>query len=207
MMSAAPRLQPLVYRLALLVVVVVAGFFAVKYTDSMVARAKQSRDAKQTALNEARQKLFNAGAEKEVITLYLGKYQALQDLGFIGAEQRVNWVDGLRSANRSAGLFGVQYQISQQETFALANEVGGTGLPMKQSPMKLTFPMLHEGDLMSFFRALAAQRNGIFMLNSCAVRRAHTGQPSVTEPNLNAECELSWVTISEDTTESETKRP
>lgn len=206
--APAPRrgLPPLFVPIALLIAVLGAAAFVVQYSEGLVAQAQARLRADEQALADARRQHSNAGAEKEVIARYLGGYAQLQDGGFVGAEQRVNWVDGLRTANRDAGLFGVEYQIAQQEVYPYASDVGGTGLPMKQSTMKLTLPLLHEGDLGNFLRALAAQRNGIFTVNACTLKRASaSAQPSVEQPNLSAECELAWITVSD--TEAEKPEP
>lgn len=175
----------------------VAAVLLIRYSEGMVAQAEGSRSAQQQALSEARQKHSNAGAEKEIITRYLGTYTALQELGFIGGEQRINWVDGLRTANREANMFGVEYQISQQTPYPFAPEIGGAGLPLKQSVMKITVPLLHEGDLMHFFRLLATHRSGVFTLDACALRRNTTNDLTGTQPRIAAECEVSWITVNE----------
>ncbi|MCU0869371.1 MAG: hypothetical protein MUF30_07155 [Burkholderiales bacterium] len=208
--AAAPAsrraLPPLLVPVAVLVAVLVAAVFAVRYSEGLVDQAKARLRADEQALSDARRQHSNAGAEKELIVRNRGAYAELQDSGFVGAEQRVNWVDGLRTANRDVGLFGVEYQVSQQETYPNAADVGGAGLPMKQSLMKLTLPLLHEADLGNFLRTLAAQRNGIFVVDACTLKRAgSSAQPSVEQPNLSAECELAWITVSD--AEAEQKEP
>jgi hypothetical protein len=191
-------LPPLAVPVIVLAVVLIAALVLVRYADGLVAQAKSARAAQEQALSDARLKYSNAGAEKDVISRYLGTYRALQELGFVGGEQRINWVDSLRKANREAGMFGVEYQVAQQAPYPLANEVGGGSLPMKHSVMRLTVPLLHEGDLMRFFRLLAAQRAGVFTLNACQLRRNSGGDPSTLQPRLGAECEVSWITVNED---------
>jgi hypothetical protein len=191
-------LPPLAIPGIVLAAVLIAALVLVRYADGLVARAKSSRAAQEQALSEARLKYSNAGTEKDIITRYLGTYRALQELGFVGGEQRINWVDSLRKANREAGMFGVEYQVAQQAPYPLANEIGGGSLPMKHSVMKLTVPLLHEGDLMRFFRLLAAQRSGVFTLNACQLRRNSGGDPNSLQPRLGAECEVSWITVNED---------
>lgn len=190
-------LPPLALPAIALAAVLIAAVLLVRYSERLVNQSKASLAAQQQALSDARQKYSNAGAEKDVITRYLGTYQALQQFGFAGGEQRINWVDGLRKANREAGMFGVEYQIGQQVAYPLASEIGGSGLPMKQSVMKLVVPLLHEGDLMRFFRLLANQRSGVFTLNACQVRRSAPMDAAATLPRLVADCEVSWITVNE----------
>ena len=58
-------------------------------------------------------------------------------------------------------------------------------------------PLLHEGDLMRFFRLLANQRSGVFTLNACQIRRNAPVDAAATQPRLGADCEVSWITVNE----------
>ncbi len=197
MSEARKGLHPLAVPGAALAIVLIVAIVLVRYSERLVDQAKGTLSVQEQTLSDARQKFSNAGAEKDIITRYLGTYQALQELGFAGGEQRINWVDSLRKANREAGMFGVEYQIGQQVGYPLASEIGGSNLPMKHSVMKLTVPLLHEGDLMRFFRLLANQRSGVFTLNACQIRRSAPVDAAATQPRLGAECEVSWITVNE----------
>lgn len=197
MSEARKGLPPLALPGTALAAVLIAAVVLVHYSEGLVTQAKGTLATQEQALAEARKKYSNAGAEKDIITRYLGTYQALQEIGFAGGEQRINWVDSLRKANRDAGMFGVEYQIGQQVPYPLASEIGGASLPMKHSVMKLTVPLLHEGDLMRFFRLLANQRSGVFTLNACQIRRNAPLDAPATQPRLAAECEVSWITVNE----------
>ena len=200
------NIRPLAVPGAILIVVTALTIMVIASAEKLVEGRRQLRDTIERQRADVRQKHANAGAEKELITRYLGPYSALQDAGFIGGEQRVNWVDSLRTANREAHLFGVNYDIGQQEAYPLARDLGAGDLPLKQSPMKLTLPLLHEADLMAFFRSLAAQRSGMFMLNGCNLRRTGVTPPTGSQANLTAECEVAWITV-DDTQAQATLRP
>ena len=59
---------------------------------------------------------------------------------------------------------------------------------------------------MTFFRSLAAQRAGMFMLNGCNIRRTGVVPPSGTQANLTADCEVAWITVADSQTGA-TQRP
>jgi hypothetical protein len=61
--------------------------------------------------------------------------------------------------------------------------------------MRVRFRLLHEGDLARFFDSLANQRTGIFAVDQCWLRRIDTGGVIRYQPNVNAECDLSWITV------------
>jgi hypothetical protein len=61
--------------------------------------------------------------------------------------------------------------------------------------MQLRFRLLHEGDLLRFFDALARQGAGVFTVDQCLLRRIDSRGVLRYQPNVNAECELSWITV------------
>lgn len=166
----------------------------VYYTDLLVKQARQQLAQRETQLREASTRLYQSGEEKEVITRYLASYQQLQRIGFVGEEQRINWLDGLRLANQQTELFGVDYQISAQRPYPYAAELGPGRLALHQSVMKLRFRLLHEGDLMRFFNALSSAGAGVFSIDECTLKRTEASAAVRYQPNLTADCELSWIT-------------
>jgi hypothetical protein len=177
-----------------LLAVVLAAAGAVYYSDLQMKQAQQRLQQQEALLREARTRLQKSGDEKDIIVRYLGGYQQLARAGFVGEEQRINWLDGLRLANQQADLFGVDYEISTQRPYPYATELNPGQMTLLQSTMKLRFRLLHEEDLMRFFAALARQSTGIFTIDQCLLRRIDTGTAIRYQPNLGAECELSWIT-------------
>ncbi|MCW5605443.1 MAG: hypothetical protein KIT18_12950 [Burkholderiales bacterium] len=181
--------------LLLLIVVALLAAGAVYYSDTLLRQARQQLSQQQKLLTDARMRLQRSGDEKEIIVRYLGAYQQLARAGFVGEEQRINWLDGLRIANQQADLFGVDYQISAQKPYPYANEFNPGQLALMHSEMKLRFRLLHEGDLMQLFGALARQGVGVFSIDYCSMRRADSSNAIRYQPNLSAECDLSWITV------------
>jgi hypothetical protein len=177
-----------------LLVVALAATGAVYYTEGLLQQARRQLAQQETLLKEARTRLYQSGEEKEVITRYLGGYQQLQRIGFVGGEQRINWLDGLRVANQRSELFGIDYQISEQRPYAYASEFNPGQITLNQSVMKLRFRLLHEEDLMRFFHALTQAGAGVFSIDECTLKRIDTTGAIRYQPNLAAECELSWIT-------------
>ena len=176
------------------VAVLVGGAAAIYYTQQLVVDAQKRLAQQQTQLRDARTRLQKSGDEKDVIVRYLGTYQQLQQRGFVGEEQRINWLDGLRLTNQQADLFGVDYDISSQKPYPYASEVDPGQIQLNQSVMKLRFRLLHEEDLMRFLNLLARQGTGIYTVDQCTMKRIDTGGVIRFQPNINAECELAWIT-------------
>ena len=177
-----------------LLLALLAGSGVVYYTHAVLEQARQRFAQQERLLTEARTRLYQSGEEREIITRYLERYTRLQRIGFVGDEQRINWLDGLRVANQTTDLFGVDYQISEQRAYAYAAEFSPGEIQLHQSVMKLRFGLLHENDLMRFFNALGQSGAGIFYIDQCVVKRIDPGTALRYQPNLSAECELSWIT-------------
>jgi len=173
-------------------VLIAAGM--IYYSDSLLGQSQQKLLRQQQQLKEARTRLQRSGDEKEIIVNYLGGYRQLQRIGFVGGEQRINWLDGLRLTNQEVELFGVEYQISVQQPYAYAAEINPAPLSLMQSTMKLRFRLLHEEDLPRFFGTLSRQNVGVFLIDQCDVKRIDTYGVIRFQPNLQAECELAWIT-------------
>ena len=187
-------LQALRNPLIALLVVAIAGAMAVYHSDRMKKAAAQQLAQQQNLLKDARTRLQRSGEEKDIIVRYLDGFRQLQSDGFIGEEQRINWLDGLRLANQQADLFGVDYQIGTQGPYPYAPELVPGQLQLNQSVMRLHFRLLHEGDLMRFLSALGRQGGGIFSVDQCTLKRADTRGVIRYQPNATADCELSWIT-------------
>jgi hypothetical protein len=188
-------LQALRGPLLVLLVVLLVGAAAIYYSDRLVKETRQQLTQQQGLLKEARTRLQKSGEEKDIIVKYRDSFRQLASAGFVGDEQRINWLDGLRVANQQADLFGVDYQIGTQKPYAYAGDFNPGQLALNQSVMKLQFRLLHEDDMMRFLGALARQGVGLFTIDQCAMRRLDTGGVIRFQPNLTANCQLSWVTL------------
>ena len=168
-------LQALRTPLIVLLAVLVAGALAIYYSNHLKKAAAQQLSQQQVLLKEARTRLQKSGEEKDVIVKYLDGFRRLESAGFVGEEQRINWLDGLRLANQQADLFGVDYQIKSQQPYPYAANLNPGQLMLSQSQMQLRFRLLHEEDLMRFLTALARLGGGIFTVDQCVMKRLDTG--------------------------------
>jgi Tfp pilus assembly protein PilV len=191
----AAELKALQAPLIILVIVLGLGAGIVYQLDQTLTATKRELAQQQGQMREARTRLQKSGEEKELIVRYLPNYEYLQRIGFVGDEKRLNWLEGLRLSNQQAQLFGVQYQIGSQQQYPYAAELSPGQLTLHQSVMKLSFQLLHEGDLMSFLKALGKQGAGFFAVNECKLDRANTGGSIRFQPNLRADCDIAWITL------------
>lgn len=184
----------LILPLLVLLAAIVATAVAVKFSDDQARAAQRKLTAQQTQLREAQSRVQKSGAEKELIVRYLPDYQKLSALGFVGEEQRINWLDALRNANQISALFGVKYDIAVRQPYIHAALLAPGQMNVMQSVMKLRVPLLHEEDLPRFLGVLTEQKVGVFLVDQCTLRRATGTQSTRFQPNMSAECQLAWIT-------------
>lgn len=181
---------------ALLAAVVLAGAAAVSWTRSEIVKSQRALSAQENQLREARNRFQRSGDERDLIVRYTQPYEELRRQGLIGPEQRINWLDALRTTNQQTRLFGAEYQVSTQQAYPYAQELNAPRLGMAQSVMKLSLQLTHEEELLRFFRQLEAQGAGAFDVNECVLERISSADaPLGAHPNVRAECELAWITL------------
>jgi hypothetical protein len=191
----AAELKALQAPLVILVIIIGLGGGIIYQLDQMLTVSKRELAQQQAQMRDARTRLQKSGEEKDLIVRFLPNYQYLQRVGFVGDEQRLNWLEGLRVSNQDTQLFGVQYQIGSQQPYPHAQELNPGQLSLHQSVMKLNFQLLHEGDLMNFLGTLGKQSAGFFSVNECKLNRLNTGGSIRFQPNLSAECDIAWITL------------
>ncbi|MBY0269799.1 MAG: hypothetical protein K2X06_08035 [Burkholderiales bacterium] len=194
----AEQLKALRGPLILLVAVLIAAAGAIYYTNLLRQQAQATLVQQQAQLREAQSRMQRSGDEKSIIVQYVAKYNQLQQSGFIGEEQRINWLDALRAANERTDLFGVNYGIEAQQAYPYAAELNPGPIALRQSVMKLEFRLLHELDLLRFFEALRQQNTGLFHLDQCTLRRTEATGAVRYQPNITASCQLAWITATPD---------
>lgn len=169
------------------------------WSQDLAAQAEQALQQQQSALNRSLKQLDHSRQQQQLITTHLAAYQALAARGFIGAEDRLAWIEAAQHANRDAGLYGLDYRLTPRTA---SPATLAQGLPLGQTVMTLTLPMLLETDLIRFLSALKARAPGVVRVQGCRLSRINDTFTNATRaPQLSAECELLWFTVSEKTAE------
>jgi len=156
-----------------------------------------------SALNAARQQLSRSRHQQQLIVTHLAAYQALATRGFVGAEDRLAWIEAAQHANRDAGLYGLDYRLTPRTD---SPPTLAQGLPLGQTTMTLTLPLLVETDLTRFLAALKVRAPGVYRVQGCRLSRPGGASfGSLDHPQLQAECELLWFTVMQKTAAEKTK--
>jgi hypothetical protein len=158
---------------------------------SEIERLREAR----VKADEATTRFHDSDLERDVIAQYLPRYRALEQRGFIGSENRANWIDALRIADQQAGRFGVQYQLSAQGPYKGMLSAEPIATRLRSSTMNISFGLVHEGQFLTFLDVLETQRAGMFALRACSLEPVHKDQPQPKIRNLTAACQIDWVTL------------
>jgi hypothetical protein len=188
-----PPIASLKSSILLLLVAILLSAAGIMWSGQQNAEARAAMQQQQAAFNAARAKQRQGQTEARLIEQHLDAYHALMARGFVGEENRLAWIEAVQLANREAGLYGLSYTLSPR-TAAPASLA--TGLPLNQTRMAVKMPLLVETDLPRFLDALRARAPGVFRVDRCRLSRVADAPPQpLNLPELDAECELLWFTV------------
>lgn len=150
----------------------------------------------QAALNQIRDRYVAAIQERQLIERYWPHYRQLQANGFVGDENRLNWVDLLHALATRHRVLGLSYEVLPRAVAAPDQNINTGEFQLQGSEMILRLDLLHEGNLLALLQDLSMQNAGIFNLKSCSIDRV---QPEIaissSTANISAQCKLIWHTI------------
>ncbi|HEY9146052.1 MAG TPA: hypothetical protein VIN36_05150 [Thiobacillus sp.] len=194
-----PPLAVLKLPLLLLLAALLLAVSGLLWGQRQAKEAGEALQHQQAVLNQARQQLDRSRQQQQLIATHLADYQAVVARGFVGTEDRLAWIEAVQLANRDAGLYGLTYRLMPRtaSSSALAQ-----GLPLGQTSMALTLPLLVETDLTRFLDALKARAPGVYRVQGCRLSRLDNAAFTATDhPHLQAECDLLWFTVATATKE------
>lgn len=174
---------------------VIMGLLAY-YADQYHKEQQQQLKVEEQAYLKARQKYQTSGHEKDTIIKYLPLYRQLLQQGFIGEEQRIEWVETLRQIHQDNKLFGIEYDITEQKAVSPSYLPSIQELTLHQSSMQLEMGLLHEGDLLTLLHGLQSKFDN-FIVNECTINLLAKSDIRVDDVNENmrADCKVDWFTL------------
>jgi hypothetical protein len=143
--------------------------------------------------------------EERLIEIFLPRYQALEARGVIGREQRLDWIETLRTASADLKLPELRYSINTQNEYQADFPLQTGAFQVYVSEMTLDLGLLHEGDLPALLDRLEHDATGLYRVSRCSIDRIR--EPvglDPTQPNLRAACTLEWLTVKQPESEQPT---
>lgn len=151
------------------------------------------QDSAQRSLNAARAQLDNARAQQKYFNENQATYGELKTRGLFGEEKRLDWIETIKRLRDRHRIFTIDYDIAAQRRFG----ADALNVAAFYSKIELKFALLHEQDLLDFLADFKTQAPGIFLLDSCALKRQSSGLTSGLEPELVGTCTMQWITVKE----------
>lgn len=106
---------------------------------------------------------------RRLVDLYHRRYLQFHDLGFVGRESRLDWVETLRTTTNELTLPRVAYAIEPQlkATAPVQSVMSGEDIQIYLSKLQLEMGLVHELDLLRFFDELQGKAPGLIKVDGC----------------------------------------
>lgn len=178
----------------------VVSALALYSTSEYAEKSLKDRRNAQNQLNDARNRLSTAYEDQKNMAIYADEYGALLDRKIIGANHRLDWMEGLEKIRKQNLVAGFRYSIGPQKIYVPQPAIDSGNFDVNYSEMKLQIDLLHEGQLLDFFAALRKQINGQYQLESCTLARTAVSSdnddtPTAASAHVKAECSGGWITL------------
>ncbi len=150
----------------------------------------------QAGLLKMKAKHQDAVNQLHLVDMYLSDYQRLEKKGFIGEENRLNWVETLGAIAEKKKVITIEYNIKASQPYRPAYTVNASLFQINSSEMVLHMKLLHEHDLLDIFTELNRLAEGVYDIKRCKMQRQHkiiANDAGTT--NIVAECTLNWFTL------------
>ncbi|MBI5791279.1 MAG: hypothetical protein HZA63_07380 [Rhodocyclales bacterium] len=168
--------------------------------------ALQMKKSGEKALKEAtaartdiQTKLARARDEQAELRDKIDRYQALQARGYIGPEQRLDWIEAIARIKVARRIFSLDYEFTPQRPVESAILPGGPtagGLQFVSSQMRLQAQLLHEAELISLIEDIRNAVQALIQIRSCTIQRLPTSTTDRSNSaQIKAECTLEWITL------------
>ena len=202
----AKDFKSLQWAIAFLVLMSSVGGAALLITEQMKISSNKALQEAVAARKDIQAKLGRARAEQQELTEKLNRFQTLKARGYIGPEQRLNWLEAIGRIKAERRIFKLDYEFAPQRRVDASILPGGAqagGFEILSSQMRLQIHLLHEGELLAF---LADLRGGLrsntiealVLVRSCALDRLAPGNTDRgSRAQLKADCTLEWITLRE----------
>jgi len=136
--------------------------------------------------------------QRRLVDRYHRRYERYHDLGFIGRESRLDWIETLRTTAETLELPRVSYAIEPQlEVVApVESAIDVDSIQIHVTRAQLEMGLIHELDLLRFFDELQAAAPGLIKVDDCALTWLSDNEAaSPADANLSAICSVQIFSV------------
>jgi hypothetical protein len=166
-----------------------------------LAERERAFDRARRDLAQAANQYRNASDNQAVYRQYADRFRDMSELGWIGDEGRLTWIEALQSINADLKLPTLRYEIGQRTSVEHDRAGGGSRLHLYRTPMRLDIGALHEYDVVELLERLNRAGDGLLSLSGCTMTRNGKLRFDARSANVDAACEMNWYTLRLDTDE------
>lgn len=192
------RLQ---WAIAFLVIMALVGGGSVWMAKRMKNSGEKAFREATAAHQDIKSKLGRARVEEQDLRAKIGNFETLKARGYIGPEQRLNWIEAIARIRTARRIHKLDYEFAPQrpvDASVLPAGASAGGFEIMSSQMHLSLQLLHEGELLAFLADLRSAVPALVQVRSCTIERLAPGQTEQAHnAQLQAECTLEWITLKE----------
>lgn len=130
---------------------------------------------------------------RRLLDRYYRRYNEFQSLGFVGRENRLDWIETIRTAATGLDLPNVAYSLEPQleAIRPIQSPSADAQIQIFVSRLEVELGLVHELDLLRFFDRLELEAPGLMKVDRCDMsRQSLAGQDLVADTNILASCSL-----------------
>ncbi|MCK9389696.1 MAG: hypothetical protein M0Q22_15060 [Sulfuritalea sp.] len=192
------RLQ---WAIAFLVIMALIGGGSVWTIRQMEISSERAFQEATASRRDMQNRLARASEEQQELRDKITRFKELQARGYIGPEQRLDWVETIARIKTTRRIFKLDYEFAPQRSVDASILPAGAsagGFEIMSSQMQLQLQLLHEGELLAFLAELRDSVQALIQVRSCAIERiALSSIDRGNNAQLKAECILEWITLKE----------
>jgi hypothetical protein len=193
--------KQLQWSIAFLVIMTVVGAGSVWTTQQWKKSSEKAFQEATAARRDMQAKLARASEEQQELRDKIARFQALKSKGYIGPEQRLDWIETIARIKAARRIIKLDYEFAPQRPVDAALLPGGAsagGFEIMSSTMQLQLELLHEGELLAFLAELRDTVQALVKVRSCNIERIASGNGGRGNlAQLKADCTLEWITLKE----------
>lgn len=135
---------------------------------------------------------------RRLVDRYHARYQQFHDLGFVGQESRLDWIETLRQATDDLTLPRLSYAIAPQlDVVAPVRSIlAGDDIAINVSRLDLEMALVHELDLVRFVDELQQKAPGLIRIPGCNLAwQNEPDEPLRATTNIQASCAVEIFSV------------
>ena len=168
-----------------------------QYGNEYLNRETNKRNNLQNELEELAQSLANIEERRRLIQTNRENYLQLVELGVVGNQNPVPWVNLMKEITTRRALNPLSYDFLDEVTHppGISELTAGSTVNIASWQMSLALPMLHDLDMFMFLSDLKESTKSLFFPIECFFSRVEDEFELINRVNVNSECQVSWVFV------------